>query len=107
MFQLTCVSTDDVTRKRVAAFVDAGDRTAGTENIDAELREFIGVGGDITDNPARPAAWLGDRLADVGDGFREGELVMSGGITAALDIEPGDVYWIEFANPGSMELRVG
>lgn len=30
---------------------------------------------------------------------------MSGGINAAVDIEPGDVYGIEFANLGSMEVR--
>jgi len=67
--------------------------------------EATGLGADIMGNPARPVAWLADRLADVDDGLREGELVMSGGITAAIDIEPGDVYNVEFSNLGSIEVR--
>jgi len=73
-------------------------------SVNGEL-ESTGVGGDIMGNPARPVAWLAERLDDVDDGLREGELVMSGGITAAIDIEPGDVYTIEFANLGTMEVR--
>ncbi|WP_311172738.1 2-keto-4-pentenoate hydratase [Halobellus ordinarius] len=67
--------------------------------------EATGLGADIMGNPARPLAWLAERLEDVDDGLREGELVMSGGITAAIDIEPGDVYGIDFANLGSIDVR--
>ncbi|MFB6090338.1 MAG: 2-keto-4-pentenoate hydratase [Halobellus sp.] len=67
--------------------------------------EATGLGADIQGNPARPVAWLADRLDDVDDHLREGELVMSGGITAAIDMEPGDLYSIEFSNLGTMEVR--
>lgn len=67
--------------------------------------EAAGVGADIMGHPARAVSWLGNRLEDVDDGLREGELILSGGITAAIDVEPGDVYTVEFGNLGSIELR--
>jgi 2-keto-4-pentenoate hydratase len=67
--------------------------------------EATGIGADIMGNPARPVAWLAERLDDVDDHLRAGELVMTGGISAAIDIEPGDVYHVEFSNLGSMEIR--
>lgn len=67
--------------------------------------EAAGVGADIMGHPARAVSWLGNRLEDVDEGLQAGELVMSGGITAAIDIEPGDVYNVEFANIGSIELQ--
>ncbi|WP_435147855.1 2-keto-4-pentenoate hydratase [Halobaculum sp. P14] len=67
--------------------------------------EATGVGADIMGNPARAVAWLGDRLADLDQQLREGDLVMTGGISAALDVEPNDVYTVEFGNIGSVHLR--
>ncbi|MFC6724357.1 2-keto-4-pentenoate hydratase [Halobium palmae] len=67
--------------------------------------EAAGVGADIMGHPARAVSWLGNRLEDVDDGLRQGELILSGGITAAIDVEPGDVYTVEFGNLGSVELR--
>lgn len=75
-----------------------------TVSVNGEI-EATGVGADIMDHPARAVSWLGNHLSDVGDCLRAGELVMSGGITAAIDIEPGDVYQVRFANIGSIELR--
>lgn len=75
-----------------------------TVSVNGEL-EATGIGADIMGHPARAVSWLGNRLEDVGGGLEEGELVMSGGISAAIDIEPGDVYHVNFANIGSLELR--
>lgn len=75
-----------------------------TVSVDGEL-EATGVGADIMGHPARAVSWLGNRLDDTGDKLQEGELVMSGGISAAIDIEPGDVFHVEFGTIGSMELR--
>lgn len=77
-----------------------------TVSVDGEI-EATGVGADIMGHPARAVSWLGNRLEDVDgdDGLEAGELIMTGGITAAIDIEPGDVYSIDFANIGSIDLR--
>ena len=75
-----------------------------TVSVNGEL-ESTGIGADIMGNPARAVAWLGNRLADLDDELRAGELVMTGGITAAIDMEPGDVYGIDFTNIGSLSVR--
>jgi 2-keto-4-pentenoate hydratase len=73
-------------------------------SVNGEIEE-TGVGADIMGHPARAVSWLGNRLEEKDDALKAGELVMSGGITAAIDIEPGDVYNVQFANIGSVELR--
>jgi 2-keto-4-pentenoate hydratase len=73
-------------------------------SVNGEIAE-TGVGADIRGHPARAVSWLGNRLGERDDYLEAGELVMSGGITAAIDIEPGDVYNVQFANIGSIELR--
>ena len=67
--------------------------------------EATGVGADISGHPARPVAWLAGQLAYFDDGLRAGELVMTGGINAAIDVEPGDVYTVRFGNIGTIEVR--
>jgi 2-keto-4-pentenoate hydratase len=90
------------------SFRDVSDVDLAMESILVSVNgdiEATGVGADIMGHPARAVSWLGNRLEAEDDMLREGELVMSGGITAAIDIEPGDVYNVEFANIGSMQLR--
>jgi len=67
--------------------------------------EATGLGADIMGHPARAVSWLGNRLVDVDDGLQAGELVMTGGITAAIDMAPGDVYDVQFTNIGSITVR--
>jgi len=75
-----------------------------TVSVNGEL-EATGVGADIMGHPARSVAWLGNRLADLDERLMAGELVMSGGISAAIDIEAGDVFHVTFGEMGSVELR--
>ena len=72
--------------------------------VDGETQS-TGVGADVMGHPARSVAWLVNRLEDLDEGLEAGELVMSGGVSAALDIEPGDVYNVEFADIGAIELN--
>lgn len=73
-------------------------------SVDGEV-EATGVGADVQGHPARPVAWLAGRLADFDDELRAGELVMTGGINAAIDVEAGDVYEVRFGTVGSIEVR--
>jgi 2-keto-4-pentenoate hydratase len=56
-------------------------------------------------HPVRPAAWLAGRLADFDDALRAGELITTGGITAAVDMEPGSLYTVRFGEIGSIDVR--
>lgn len=89
-------------------FNDVTDVDLAMESVVVSLNgeiEATGVGADIMGHPARAVSWLGNRLSDVDDQLEAGELVMTGGITAAIDIEPGDVFHVKFGSIGSLELR--
>lgn len=90
------------------SFRDVSDVDLAMESVVVSVNgeiEATGVGADILGHPGRAVSWLGNRLEAENDALRAGELVMSGGITAAIDIDPGDVYHVEFGTIGSMQLR--
>ncbi|RJT05492.1 2-keto-4-pentenoate hydratase [Halococcus sp. IIIV-5B] len=98
-----------------ASYVIVGESLANVTDVDLPMESVVvsvngeieetGVGADIMGHPARAVSWLGNRLEDRDDGLSAGDLVMTGGITAAIDVEPGDVYHIEFGSIGSIEVR--
>jgi 2-oxo-3-hexenedioate decarboxylase len=55
-------------------------------------------------HPAAAVAWLARRLAATGEGLRAGEVVLSGGLTAAVPVAPGDVVTASIDRLGSLEL---
>lgn len=87
---------------------DVRDVDLRTESVvisaNGEVRDS-GVGAAIMGHPARAVSWLAERLAGQDRGLAAGDLVMTGGITAAVDVEPGDVYQIDFSTIGSIQLR--
>jgi 2-oxo-3-hexenedioate decarboxylase len=55
-------------------------------------------------HPAAAVAWLVRTLAADGDGLRAGDVVLSGGLTAAVPVGPGDVVVVSIDRLGSVEL---
>ncbi|MQA14044.1 MAG: 4-oxalocrotonate decarboxylase [Pseudonocardiaceae bacterium] len=55
-------------------------------------------------HPAAAVAWLVRNLAAQGEGLRAGEVVLSGGLTAAVAVAPGDVVVASIDRLGSVEL---
>lgn len=55
-------------------------------------------------HPAAAVAWLVRRLAADGEGLRAGRIVLSGGLTAAVPVGPGDVVTATVDRLGSLEL---
>ncbi|MFB6079116.1 MAG: 2-keto-4-pentenoate hydratase [Halarchaeum sp.] len=66
-----------------------------------------GVGAAVLDHPARSVAWLANTLADLDVSLEPGHLVLSGSLTSAVDVEPGDVLGVEFSSIGTIHARVG
>lgn len=90
------------------SFRDVSDVDIAMESVVVSVNGEVdkaGVGAEIMGHPARAVSWLGNRLSDVDDGLEAGDLVMTGGITAAIDMEPGDVYTVRFGNIGSIDVR--
>ncbi|GAY08259.1 2-keto-4-pentenoate hydratase [Pseudonocardia sp. N23] len=55
-------------------------------------------------HPAAAVAWMVRRMAADGEGLRAGEVVLSGGLTAAVPVAPGDVVVASIDRIGSLEL---
>jgi 2-oxo-3-hexenedioate decarboxylase len=55
-------------------------------------------------HPAAAVAWLVRALHAEGEGLTEGEVVLSGGLTAAVPVAPGDVVVASVDRLGSIEL---
>ena len=57
-------------------------------------------------HPAAAVAWLARSLAAAGEGLRAGQVVLSGGLTAAVPVRPGDVVVASIDRLGVVELAV-
>ncbi|MEJ2860208.1 2-keto-4-pentenoate hydratase [Actinomycetospora flava] len=63
------------------------------------VHEATGTGEAAMGHPHRALDWLRDALADQGDALREGDLVITGGLTRAVELPPGGVVEARF--PGT------
>jgi 2-oxo-3-hexenedioate decarboxylase len=64
-----------------------------------------GAGAAILGDPALGIAWLANKLGASGRTIPAGTLVMTGGITDAVSLAPGDVVRTTVAGLGSLTLR--
>ena len=55
-------------------------------------------------HPAAAVAWLVRQLAASGEGLAAGQVVLSGGLTAATPVAPGDVVTVSIDRLGTVEL---
>ncbi len=55
-------------------------------------------------HPAAAVAWLVRQLAADGEGLAAGQIVLSGGLTAAVPVGPEDVATASIDRLGSIEL---
>jgi 2-oxo-3-hexenedioate decarboxylase len=55
-------------------------------------------------HPAAAVAWLVRSLAASGEGLRAGDVILSGGLTAAVPVAAGDVVVVTIDRLGSVEL---
>ncbi len=62
------------------------------------------TGAEVLGHPAASVAWLVRALATRGRGLSAGQVVLSGALTAATAVQPGDVVAAHFDRLGSIEL---
>jgi 2-keto-4-pentenoate hydratase len=63
------------------------------------------TGAEVLGHPAASVAWLVRALAARGRGLTAGQVVLSGALTAAVAVQPGDVITAEFDRLGALEVR--
>ncbi len=64
-----------------------------------------GAGAAVWGHPAAAVAWLANKLAEFGAALEEGDIVLSGAISAAVDAGPGDVVQAHFDRLGSVTAK--
>lgn len=62
-----------------------------------------GAGGAVMGHPARALAWMANKISKSGQSIQPGEVVLSGSLSAAAQISPGDYYSASFDGLGSIE----
>lgn len=51
-------------------------------------------------NPINPIVWLANKMAEIGDYLRAGEIIISGSVVTPIRISPGDNIDITFTRMG-------
>lgn len=64
-----------------------------------------GVGAAALGDPAYCVAWLANKLAEFDISLKAGEVILSGALSTAVEIEPGDYIQARFANLGEISIR--
>ena len=62
------------------------------------------TGAEVLGHPAASIAWMVRALAARGQGLSAGQVVLSGALTAAVAVSPGDVVAAHFDRLGSIEI---
>nr|WP_028987480.1 2-keto-4-pentenoate hydratase [Thermicanus aegyptius] len=75
-----------------------------TLRINGEVKA-LGTPANILGHPARSVAMLAGMLARKGEGLKAGEIILAGGITEAVAVQPGDVVEAHFARLGNVSVR--
>jgi 2-oxo-3-hexenedioate decarboxylase len=96
-----------------AGFV-VGGRATDPGGIDLRLTGVVlekngeliatAAGAAVLGHPAASVAWLVRALADRGRGLTAGQVVLSGALTEAVPVAPGDVIVARFDRLGTIEL---
>ncbi len=73
--------------------------------VDGEVRHTA-AGAAVLDDPAAAVAWMGRAVARGPRPLRAGDLVISGGLTAPVDLAPGMSVAVTIDHIGSARLRV-
>lgn len=107
---------DTIADNASSALYLAGETVSSIEGTDLSLEglklhvngELVesGVGAAVMDHPARSVAWLANTLADLDQHLESGHIVLSGSLTQAVDIEPGDVITADFTSIGSLTAHM-
>jgi len=61
------------------------------------------AGASVMGHPARAIAWMANKLIERGQSIKPGEIVLSGALSEAFMVSPGDHFSVSFDGIGSLE----
>ena len=80
-----------------------------SEKVTLRINGEVKVAGDgtaVLGNPAEPIAVLVNLLAEKGESVKAGEPIMTGGMTQAFIIKPGDEFELTYSNLATITFNV-
>lgn len=63
------------------------------------------AGAAVLGHPAQAVAWLANKLAVYGIPLRQGEVILSGSLTAAVPVGSGDFIRADFGSLGDVKIK--
>lgn len=63
------------------------------------------AGAAVLGHPAASVAWLSNKLGEFGIALKEGEIILSGALTAAVEARAGDSFLVSFQGLGTVGTR--
>lgn len=76
-----------------------------TITINGKLRDF-GTGAAVLGHPAQSVAMLANMLSRKGKGLKKGDVILTGGVTEALLLEPGDEVTAKLDGLGEVSFTI-
>ncbi|WP_028782160.1 2-keto-4-pentenoate hydratase [Thalassobacillus devorans] len=76
-----------------------------TLSINGEIQS-LGAGAAVLGNPANSVARLANMLSKKGEKVKAGQPILTGGVTAAVRLSPGDFVQAEYGGLGSVSFTV-
>lgn len=94
-----------------------GGSTCSIQDLDLRLIGMVlekngeivntGAGAAAMGNPANCVAWLANKMNELNTPLRQGDVILSGAITAAVEAKPGDYFRVSFDRLGEVCLTFG
>ncbi|SIS97228.1 2-keto-4-pentenoate hydratase [Alicyclobacillus vulcanalis] len=79
------------------------ETVGGVLKVNGEVVQ-TGAGAAVMGHPAKAVAWLANTLTELGTPLRAGHVVLSGAVSAAQPIQPGDHVHLSFGPLGTVEF---
>jgi 2-keto-4-pentenoate hydratase len=106
---------DTIADNASSAFIAVGTRALPIREVDLYTTGMVlckngeviatGAAAAVMGNPINAVVWLVNKLSEFGVGVREGEVILSGSLTSAVDIGANDVLEVTFDRLGSVLLK--
>lgn len=97
-----CSSSKFIVGKKVLLEEDIDLGNINMSMSKNEKVEQTGVSSAVLGHPLKAMSWAANLLAEHGGSFKKGDIVLSGAITEAIAVEPGDAIKAEFDHIGTV-----
>ena len=115
-FEEAPLVTDAVAMAALSRAIMVGDAHTGLSAEDLIDEEVVlehngevvstNTGAELMGNPLNGLAWLANQLGSRGLGLRQGDIVMSGAVSALVPAAAGDSFTARYRRLGAVELTV-